>query len=78
MYFVYMMESEKDHKLYIGSTDDLTGSFAAHNRNKVEATKGRRPFKMLYYEIFLKKENAQQREERLKKFWQSVPRSCEH
>jgi len=77
MYFVYMMESEKDHKLYIGSTDDLTRSFTAHNRDKVADTKGRSPFKMLYYEVFLKKENARQREERLKKFWQSVPRPCE-
>lgn len=50
MYYVYVIQSEKDKKLYIGHTDNLKRRFKEHAAGQVEATKLRTPFKLLYYE----------------------------
>lgn len=52
MFYVYVLKSLKDKKLYIGKTKDLETRFRQHNNGKVEATKNRKPFELLYYEAF--------------------------
>ena len=52
MFYVYILHSLKDHKLYIGYSADLKQRIIAHNKGKVESTKSRRPnatgvFKMI-------------------------------
>lgn len=67
MYYVYVLESLKDERLYIGSTNDLKRRFLEHNAGKSFSTKSRIPFKLLYYEAYLHKEEAFERE----KFYKS-------
>jgi putative endonuclease len=66
MYFVYVLESEKDKKLYTGYTKDLEIRFEEHQKGRVESTKHRRPFKLIYYEACLVQEDALKREKYLK------------
>ncbi|OGD56340.1 hypothetical protein A2V71_01305 [Candidatus Berkelbacteria bacterium RBG_13_40_8] len=66
MYFVYVLISRKDHKLYIGSTPDIKARIIKHNRGFVKATKNRRPIKLIYFEGYEQKDDAQKREIYLK------------
>ncbi len=62
MYYVYILLSEKDGKLYIGSTPDIKKRLEKHNRGFVLATKNRRPIKLIYYESYLHSRDAKRRE----------------
>lgn len=66
MYYTYVIKSRKDHKLYIGFSNDLKQRFTEHNNGMVAATKNRRPFELLYYEACHKKEKAVAREKYFK------------
>jgi putative endonuclease len=66
MYYVYVLRSLKDKKLYIGYTNDLKRRFREHNAGRNEVTKERRPFILLYYEACNQKEDALKREFQLK------------
>lgn len=61
-YYVYVLKSLKDKKLYTGSTDNLEDRLKAHAEGSVLATKGRRPLKLVYYEAFSNKTNARKEE----------------
>ena len=62
MFYTYVLRSQKDGKLYIGSTGDLEKRIKAHNSGKVRSTKGRRPLKLIYYESYLTKTEVRKRE----------------
>ena len=62
MYYVYILLSTKDGKLYIGSTPDLKKRIEKHNHGYVLATKYRRPIKLIYYEGYLHTRDAKRRE----------------
>lgn len=49
---VYILQSLKDHRTYIGSTDSLERRFKQHNSGKSKSTKYRAPFKLLFKEEF--------------------------
>ncbi|MBI2278804.1 MAG: GIY-YIG nuclease family protein [Candidatus Brennerbacteria bacterium] len=66
MYYVYVLKSAKDGKLYIGFTADLKKRLKEHNRGLVNSTKTRRPFKLVYYEACNVMEDAVAREKSLK------------
>ncbi len=66
MYYVYVLLSEKDGRFYTGSTNDLKRRFVEHNAGKVESTKRRKPFKLIYYEACIDEKDARQREKYLK------------
>lgn len=66
MYYVYILKSQKDGKLYIGSTADWRNRFDEHQNGKVKSTKHRRPFELLFYEAYNEKSIAQRREKYLK------------
>jgi len=68
MYYLYILKSQKDHKLYIGFTDDLRRRFREHQQGFSRATKHRRPWKLIYYEAYADRRDAQSRERQLKKF----------
>lgn len=68
MYYVYVLKSEKDDKLYIGYTNDLKQRLAEHNSGKSFATAWRIPLSLIYYEAFCSKYDAIEREQQLKKF----------
>lgn len=66
MFYVYLLGSNKDKELYIGSTNDLRKRVKEHNSGKVSSTKSRGPFKLLYYEAYTVEQEARNREKNLK------------
>lgn len=65
-FYVYILFSFKDKKLYIGFTTELKNRLIEHASGRVTATKLRRPFKLIHYEYFINKADAKAREEFLK------------
>jgi putative endonuclease len=59
---VYILFSEKDHLLYIGYTSDLDRRVTQHNAGENKSTACRRPFKLIFCEYYLFKEDALKRE----------------
>jgi len=66
MHYVYVLISTKDGKFYTGCTEDLRKRFREHNDGKVNSTKGRGPFELIYYEASLDTTDAFAREKYLK------------
>jgi putative endonuclease len=66
MYFVYILESQKDHEWYIGYTNDINRRPAEHERGQTRSTANRGPFELIYYEAYLNKMDALGRESFLK------------
>lgn len=62
MYYVYIIKSVKTGKMYTGSTEDLRKRISEHNMGKVFSTKPLRPWKIIYYEAFVSKNDARREE----------------
>ena len=65
-YYVYVLESEKDGRLYKGHTFNLENRVKEHNSGKTKSTKGYQPWKLLYSEKFQTREEAIDREKYFK------------
>jgi putative endonuclease len=65
MWYVYVLQNNKS-KWYIGSTKDLRKRILRHNSGKNKSTKHGIPWKLIYYEACLNKEDARAREKYLK------------
>jgi putative endonuclease len=64
MHYVYVLLSEaKD--FYVGYTSDLKRRIKEHNSGLNESTKGKR-WNVIYYEAYASKEDALERERKLK------------
>ncbi len=66
MYYIYVIQSSKDKKLYIGHTNNLVKRIREHNEDLVRATRKRKPFKLPYYEASNNLKDATSREKSLK------------
>ncbi len=66
MFYVYILKSRKDEKLYIGYTSDLKRRVSEHNEGQNISTKPRRPLDLLYYEAYMSQADAKKREFNLK------------
>ncbi len=66
MFYVYVLRSESDNGLYIGYSANLRGRIAAHKAGAARATSYRGPWRLIYYEAYLKQEDALGRERYLK------------
>lgn len=66
MFFVYILKSKKDGKLYLGCTKDLRKRFEKHNLGLVKSTSLRKPFYLVYYEAYASRQDAFDREHNLK------------
>lgn len=65
-YYVYLLKSLKNDKWYTGCTKDLRKRFNEHKNDQSTYTKGRGPFKLIYYEACRDKNDAYTREAYLK------------
>ena len=66
MFYTYVLQSQKDRKLYTGVTNNFQRRFNQHNAGEVLSTKRRRPLEMIYYEACLNEQDARSREKYLK------------
>ena len=67
MTYVYILESEKTGRYYIGCSDDIEERLKKHNMGMVEATKKFRPFQLKLKQEFQNLTEARAVEARLKK-----------
>jgi len=58
MYYVYVLKSGKNNKLYIGRTDNLQRRIQEHQSGKVWTTKRILPIQLIFYEAFISKQDA--------------------
>jgi len=65
-FYVYVLESIKDKKRYIGFAADLRKRLEEHKKGLSFSTKPRLPMKLIYFEACINKEDAQRREEYFK------------
>jgi putative endonuclease len=65
-FYVYILLSKKDNRLYIGFTNNLKRRLSQHAKGEVRSTKNRRPLKLIHYEYYIDEHDAKAREVFLK------------
>lgn len=68
MYYVYILQSEKSGRYYIGSTNDLNRRLIEHNSGQTKSLKYLIPMKLVFSQEFLSVREVRKIEQRLKKF----------
>ncbi len=68
MYYVYILESLKNGRHYVGSTSNLLRRLSEHNEGKVKSTQSFTPWKIIYTEEYPTKRLALQRERKIKSY----------
>ncbi|WP_286814160.1 MULTISPECIES: GIY-YIG nuclease family protein [unclassified Maribacter] len=66
MYYVYVLKSEVDGRLYKGMTNNLQKRIVEHNSGKNKSTKGYLPWVLVYKEEFKTSVEARAREKYFK------------
>jgi putative endonuclease len=66
MFYVYILESMKNSEFYTGFTNDLKRRVEEHNNKLNVSTKHGVPWKVIYYEACVNKDDAERREKYLK------------
>jgi len=66
MYFVYIIESSKNKRIYTGITSDLSKRLKEHNNGENISTKAYKPWNILYSEEYDSRTKAAKREKYLK------------
>ena len=66
--YVYILQSLKNQRFYIGSTNDLERRFIEHNLGKTKYTSLNKPFKMVFSQEYENLEMARKVEFKLKSF----------
>jgi len=65
-HFVYILQSKKDNKYYIGETADVAARLLFHNSGRQRSTRNRIPFIIILVEEFETRVEALQREKQIK------------
>ena len=68
MYFVYILQSVKTSRYYIGHTKDMSDRLRRHNRGGVPSTKHGVPWEIQYTEEYGTKHEAYRREMEIKSY----------
>ena len=66
MFYVYILQSQKNRELYIGYTSDLKRRITEHNQGLNFSTKRYLPWEIIYYEASKEQSDAKRREKYLK------------
>lgn len=66
MYFVYILQSVKDGRLYTGFTANLRKRIQSHMNKGVHTTSRMGKIQLIYYEAFASQKDAREREKYLK------------
>jgi putative endonuclease len=65
-FYVYILQSIKNKRLYIGYTKDLRKRLKEHNNGLNFSTKPYTPWQVIHYEAYLNEKDAKRREKYLK------------
>jgi putative endonuclease len=65
--YVYILKNLKNHRYYIGSTNNLKRRLEEHNRGKTSSLKHLRPLKLLFKQKYANLIQAKRIEYKLKK-----------
>ncbi|HDZ76522.1 MAG TPA: GIY-YIG nuclease family protein [Candidatus Omnitrophica bacterium] len=68
MFYVYIVQSLKDKRYYIGHTKNLKKRIEEHSRGKSKAVRYRGPFELIYKEMYQTKNEAFYRERQIKSY----------
>ena len=66
MFYVYILQSQKNGRFYTGYTNNLERRFLQHETGKVQSTKYLRPLTLVYQEEYEDGTTARRRERWLK------------
>lgn len=66
MFYVYILQSKIQSRLYIGKTADLKRRVKEHNAGQNVSTKAYKPWVLIFYEAYVSKSDASRREKYLK------------
>ena len=66
VFYVYVLRSETDAGFYIGFSSNLSKRLRDHENGAAFATSYRGPWKLIYYEAYLERDDARGRERYLK------------
>ncbi len=66
MFYVYLIYSKSSSQYYIGQTDNLKRRFLEHKTGKSTYTSQTKDWELIYYEAFLSRKQAMNRERKLK------------
>ena len=67
MHYLYLIESKRYDKYYIGQTSDLDDRIQRHNENRCKYTKGKGTWDIVDFKVFQNRRDAVIEEKRLKK-----------
>ena len=67
-HYLYILQSEKDGRYYIGETHDVKARLAFHNAGLQRSTSRRIPFRLIHVEEFADRKLALMREKQIKGF----------
>jgi putative endonuclease len=62
MHYIYVLRSASDDGFYIGYSANLRKRFEQHAKGNAFATSYRAPWKLIYYEAYLERDDALGRE----------------
>jgi len=68
---LYILQSKKTYRFYVGSTNNLIRRMSEHQRGHNLATRGRGPWELVYQEQFNSLADARRREIEIKR-WKSA------
>ncbi len=66
MFYVYILQSEKNNRYYVGSSENTQSRLAQHNSGQVKSTKSHIPWKIVHKESFSSLSEARIREKQIK------------
>jgi putative endonuclease len=69
MFYVYVLQSDKNGHFYTGYTSNLKDRIKEHNLGISKSTSYRQPLTLVYYEASLNRKDALRRENYLKTTW---------
>jgi len=66
MFYVYILQSQQNGRLYVGRTSDLKRRVAEHNAGQNLSTKSYKPWSLIFYEAYTESDDVKRREKYLK------------
>lgn len=68
MQFVYLLQSQIDQTFYIGIAANIDNRLVEHNQGSVYYTSRKKPWNVVYFEAYVSRDLACERERQLKRF----------